>query len=89
LAAHGVAARVVSVPYKQDVAKRQKIIGNAPIRVAVEAAVRQGWDEIIGEDRIFVGMKSFGASAPYKDLYNHFKITPEVVAEAARLHCGN
>jgi transketolase len=55
----------------------------------VEAAVRQGWNEIIGEDGIFVGMTGFGASAPYKDLYNHFKITPEAIAEAVRLHCDN
>jgi transketolase len=94
LAQSGVAARVVSVPcldlfLKQDHSKRQEIIGDAPIRVAVEAAVRQGWDAIIGEDGIFIGMSGFGASAPYKDLYNHFKITPEAVAEAAQKRCGN
>jgi transketolase len=94
LAESGIAARVVSVPcmdlfLKQDQTKRREIIGDAPIRVAVEAAVRQGWDEIIGEDGIFVGMTGFGASAPYRDLYNRFKITPEAVAEAARLRCNN
>jgi transketolase len=45
--------------------------------------VRQGWDEIIGSDGIFVGMTSFGASAPYKELYGHFGITAEKIAEAA------
>ena len=59
------------------------MIGTAPVRVAVEAAVRQGWDAIIGSDGLFVGMSGFGASAPYKDLYKHFGITPEKVAEAA------
>jgi transketolase len=93
LAAGGMAARVVSVPcmdlfLRQDPAKRQEVIGAAPVRVAVEAAVRQGWDEIIGEDGIFIGMKGFGASAPYKDLYKHFNIAPEAVAEAARLRCS-
>ncbi len=88
LASQGIAARVVSVPcmeifLKQDHATRQKIIGSAPIRIAVEAAVRQGWDALIGEDGIFIGMTGFGASAPYKDLYKHFKITPEAVVEAA------
>jgi len=67
----------------QDHDTRQKIIGGAPIRIGVEAAVRQGWDAIIGEDGIFIGMTGFGASAPYLDLYKHFKITPEAVAEAA------
>ena len=88
LAARGIAARVVSVPcmdlfLAQDHDTRQKIIGVAPIRIGVEAAVRQGWDAIIGEDGIFIGMTGFGASAPYLDLYKHFKITPEAVAEAA------
>ncbi|MGQ0444516.1 MAG: transketolase-like TK C-terminal-containing protein, partial [Beijerinckiaceae bacterium] len=89
----GLATRVVSVPcmelfLSQDRDARQKVIGDAPVRVGVEAAVRQGWDAIIGEDGIFVGMTGFGASAPYKDVYNHFKITPETVAEAAARRCN-
>jgi transketolase len=83
-----VSARVVSVPCFElflaapdDV--RQAIIGDAPVKVGVEAAVRQGWDRIIGSDGAFVGMTGFGASAPYKDLYRHFGITAEAVAAAA------
>ena len=64
------------------------MIGDAPVKVAVEAAVRQGWDAIIGSDGVFVGMTGFGASAPYKDLYKHFGITPEKVAEAALSKLG-
>ena len=56
--------------------------------MAVEAAVRQGWDAIIGADGAFVGMTGFGASAPYKELYRHFGITPEEVAKAARSKLG-
>ncbi len=41
----------------------------------------QGWDAIIGSDGVFVGMTGFGASAPYKELYKHFGITAEAVAE--------
>ncbi|MGH6823375.1 MAG: transketolase-like TK C-terminal-containing protein, partial [Methylocella sp.] len=94
LASQGIAARVISVPcmelfLDQDDATRQKIIGDAPVRVGVEAAVREGWDAIIGEDGIFIGMTTFGASAPYKDVYNYFKITPEAVAEAAVRRCGS
>jgi transketolase len=94
LAQNGIATRVVSVPcfglfLKQDRSKQQEVIGNAPVRIAVEAAVRQGWDALIGEEGIFVGMTGFGASAPYKDLYNHFKITPEAVADAARKLCDS
>lgn len=88
LAAKGIAARVVSVPCfelfaAQPDAKRRAVIGDAPIKIGVEAAVRQGWDAIIGNDGAFVGMSSFGASAPYKELYKKFGITAEAVAEAA------
>jgi transketolase len=93
LAAEGIAARVVSVPCfelflaaSDDV--RRNVIGNAPIKVGVEAAIRQGWDAIIGSDGAFVGMTTFGASAPYKELYQHFGITPERVAEAALSKLG-
>ena len=87
LTQRNVAARVVSVPsldlfLLQPEETRRKIIGDAPIRIAVEAAVRFGWDAVIGDNGLFVGMKSFGASAPYKDVYKHFGITAEAVAEA-------
>ena len=89
----GVAARVVSVPCfellrERPAAERRKIVGTAKVNVAVEAAVRQGWDAIIGSDGAFVGMTTFGASAPYKDLYKHFGITPENVAAAALSKLG-
>jgi transketolase len=64
-------------------AARAAVIGTAPVKIAVEAAVRQGWDAVIGSDGIFIGMSSFGASAPYKQLYAHFGITAQAVAEAA------
>jgi transketolase len=53
------------------------------VKIGVEAAVRQGWDAIIGSDGQFIGMSGFGASAPYKDLYNHFGITAQAIADAA------
>jgi transketolase len=88
LAARGVSARVVSVPCFElllaaPLVGRAAVIGNAAVNVAVEAGVRQGWDAIIGSTGTFVGMEGFGASAPYKDLYQHFGITAEKVAEAA------
>jgi transketolase len=87
LADKGIAARVVSVPcmdllLEAPSAARAAIIGKAKVNVAIEAAVRQGWDAIIGMDGIFVGMSGFGASGPYKELYKHFGITPEAVVEA-------
>ena len=94
LAARGVAARVVSVPCFEllesaSAQARAAVIGDAPVRVGIEAAIRQGWDAIIGSDGAFVGMTGFGASAPAKDLYRHFGITPERVAEAALTKLAN
>jgi len=94
LAERGVAARVVSVPcldrfLAQTAELRQAVVGDAPVKVAVEAGIRQGWDAVIGTDGAFVGMSSFGASAPYQELYRHFGITPEKVAEAALAKIGN
>ena len=88
LAERGIAARVVSVPslellLAQPADKRKAIIGNAPVKIAVEAAVRWGWDAVIGPDGEFIGMHGFGASAPAKDLFKHFGITAEAVVEAA------
>jgi len=89
LEAEGIPTRVVSTPCwelfdQQSVAYRKGVIGKAPARVAVEAAVRQGWEKFIGEDGGFVGMSSFGASAPYERLYKEFGITPEAVVEAVK-----
>ena len=88
LAERGIASRVVSVPslellLAQPAEKRKAIIGNAPVKVAIEAAVRFGWDAVIGPDGAFVGMHGFGASAPVKDLYQHFGITAEAAVNAA------
>jgi transketolase len=88
LAARNVAARVVSVPCFELLLaaperERAGLIGEAKVNVAVEAGIRQGWDAIIGSAGTFVGMTGFGASAPYKDLYQRFGITPEKVAELA------
>ncbi len=86
--AAGRQARVVSVPCFELFAEQSEdyqaeIIGTAPVKVAIEAAVRQGWDRFIGTDGIFVGMNGFGASAPYEQLYAKFGITAEAAAKAA------
>ncbi|WP_315797023.1 transketolase [Bradyrhizobium sp. SZCCHNRI3043] len=88
LAERGIPARVVSVPslellLEQPAETRAKIIGNAPVKIAVEAAVRWGWDAVIGQDGIFIGMHSFGESGPAKELYKHFGITAEAAVAAA------
>jgi transketolase len=89
LEAAGIGTRVVSTPCwelfeQQPAAYRQKVLGKSKVRVAVEAAVRFGWERFIGEDGVFVGMTGFGASAPFERLYKEFGITGEAVVAAAK-----
>ncbi|HRH21147.1 MAG TPA: transketolase [Brevundimonas sp.] len=89
LEAEGVPTRVVSVPCfelfeQQPSAYQASVIDRGTVRVAIEAAIRQGWDRFIGEDGGFVGMTGFGASAPAEVLYEKFGITAEAVLEAVR-----
>ena len=91
LADEGVAARVVSIPCWEllealDEEIREQILGVDTVRVGVEAGVSYGWDRYVGSDGAFVGMTSFGASAPAADLYEHFGITAKEVAAAAIAH---
>ena len=94
LAAAGVNARVVSLPSwdlfeEQDAAYRESVLPAAvTARVACEAACGFGWEKWIGTRGRFVGMRSFGASAPAPALYKHFGITPEAVAQAAKDSMG-
>jgi transketolase len=83
-----ISARVVSVPCfelfeAQSNKYQSKMIGNAPVNIAIEAGVRQGWDRFIGNNGIFIGMNSFGGSAPANQLYEHFGITAEAAVKAA------
>ncbi len=88
LAKEGIKAAVVSMPCwelfdAQSDAYRAEVLGTAP-RIAVEAAVRMGWDRYLGDNGKFIGMSSFGASAPFKELYKKFGITVEAVVAAAK-----
>ncbi|SEB08118.1 transketolase [Variovorax sp. YR216] len=90
LQAQGVPTAVVSMPCwelfdAQDAAYRASVLPQGGVRVAVEAAVRFGWDRYLGERGGFIGMAGFGASGPADELYAHFGIVPSaVVAEAKR-----
>ena len=84
-----IGTAVVSMPCwelfdEQDRDYQATVLGPGTVRIAIEAAVRLGWDRYIGERGKFVGMSGFGASAPAAHLYEHFGITAAAVAEAAR-----
>ncbi|WP_420885995.1 transketolase [Candidatus Liberibacter solanacearum] len=84
LSARNISARVISVPcfelfFEQSDAYRAQIIGTSPVKIAVEAGLRQGWDSLIGSDGDFVGMKGFGSSGSCDLLYQHFGITATAI----------
>jgi transketolase len=92
LAKAGIHAAVVSMPSfelfrKQPAAYREDVLGAQP-RIAIEAAVSQGWREWLRPEDRFIGMSDFGASAPAPRLYEHFGITVEKIAEAAKAMIG-
>ncbi|NDC57193.1 MAG: transketolase, partial [Alphaproteobacteria bacterium] len=87
LAQQGISAAVVSMPSFELFAEqpqdyRQVVLGDAP-RIAIEAAVRQSWDQFLRAGDAFIGMKGFGESGPAEKLYDHFGITPESVVTTA------
>jgi transketolase len=89
LQAEGIGTTVVSMPSwelfeEQDEDYQDEVIGRGTVRIAVEAQIRMGWDRYIGHKGAFIGMKSFGESAPYQDLYKHFGITADAVVAAAK-----
>ena len=89
LAGEGIAAAVVSLPCWELFAEtppayREEVLGRGVLRIGIEAGVEWGWERHLGPDGIFIGMRGFGASAPYGDLYRHFGITAEAIAAAAK-----
>ena len=89
LEAGGVPTRVVSLPSfelfdAQPEAYRNSVLGGDAVRIGVEAAVRMGWDRYLGANGAFIGMASFGASAPIKALYQRFGITSDAIVKAAK-----
>ena len=88
LSASGIKAAVVSMPCwelfeQQSDSYRTETLGTAP-RVGIEAAISMGWDQWLGQNSAFIGMKGFGASGPGKDVFEHFNITVSAVVEAAQ-----
>jgi transketolase len=94
LAAEGVKARVVSIPSfelfeKQDAAYKESVLpASVTARVSVEMASTFGWDRYVGPKGKMVGMHTFGASAPLKDLLKKFGFTVENVVAAAKEALG-
>ena len=94
LVAAGIKSRVVSLPSfelfdEQPAAYRNEVLPpEVTARVACEAGIRQCWDKYLGLSGAFVGLDTYGASAPFQEIYKHRGITPEAIVAAARKLCG-
>ena len=90
LAAENIKAQVVNMPSwelfeAQDKTYRDSVLPpNVKARVAIEAGVELGWSKYLGDKGVFLGIKGFGVSAPYKVCYEKFGLTPDAVADAAK-----
>jgi transketolase len=94
LAAEGLPVRLVSFPswelfeHQPQSYRDEVLLPSCPHRVAVEAGVQQGWERWIGTEGVFVGLDEFGASAPYKEIYQHRGLTPDHVVEVVHQLMG-
>jgi transketolase len=89
LTQRGVSSRVVSMPSWELFARQSSVYQESVLpptitaRVSIEAGVTTGWERYIGDDGVAIGVDHFGASAPYKTLYQEFGITAEAMADTA------
>lgn len=95
LQAAGIRSRVVSLPSfeifnEQPTSYKNEVLPpSVKKRIAIEAGVRQCWDQYLGSDGVFIGLDTYGASAPYQEIYKQRGITAESVIAAAKGLCGN
>jgi len=89
LAERGIAARVVSMPSwerfeRQPQDYRDRVLPpSVKARISIEAGVTTGWQKWVGADGVSIGIDRFGVSAPYKEIYKQFGLTPERVVQEA------
>jgi len=82
-------SKVISVPCQelfelQNKKYKQKILGETKIKISLEAASTLGWKKLTGNEGMEIGINSFGKSAPYKKIYEHFQITSNNVIQQAK-----
>jgi len=88
-----ISSKVVSMPCqelfdKQSKEYREKIIDKESIKISIEAGSIFGWEKYVGPNGISLGMKSFGKSAPYKKIYEHFNLTSDNIVKLTRKMLG-
>jgi transketolase len=93
LEAEGIRSRVVSMPSHelfaaQDDQYRESVLPKGVKRLSIEASHPMSWQRWVGEDGVAMGLHRFGASAPYKELYEHLGLTVAKVVETAKQLAG-
>ncbi len=94
LVSQGIRSRVVSLPSfelfdEEPAAYRDEVLPPAvTARIGVEAGVRQCWDKYLGPQGAFIGLDTYGASAPYQEIYKHRGLTTEAIVAKARELCA-
>jgi transketolase len=88
-----ISSKVISIPCqelfnKQTKDYREKIFEKNSIKISIEASSIHGWEKYVGPEGVSLGMKSFGKSAPIKDLYEHFNLTSDNIVEVAKKKLG-
>ena len=91
LAGQGIRTRVVSMPSwrlfaAQPPEYRRRVLPADAFKVSVEAGSTMGWDRWIGSGGASIGIDRFGASAPFRDIYRRYGVSPDAVVEA--VHAG-
>ena len=84
-----ICSKVISVPCQelfelQNKKYKQKILGETKVKISLEAASTLGWKKLTGNEGMEIGINSFGKSAPYKKIYEHFQITSNNVIQQAK-----
>jgi transketolase len=86
-----ITSKVVSIPCfeifdQQPKEYQEKILNNKNnFKIAIEAAIKQGWEKYLGDNGVFIGMENFGASGKYQDLYQYFGITAENIVKQVKI----
>ena len=88
-----ISSKVISMPCQelfdqQSKEYKEKILEKNSLKISIEASSIFGWEKYVGQNGLSVGMKSFGKSAPIKDLYEYFNITSNNVVELAKKMLG-
>ena len=84
----GIRSRTVSMPSQeifagQSAEYRSSVLPTGVKRVAIEAAHPMSWQRWVGDDGVIIGIERFGASAPYKEIYQHLGLTVDKLVETA------